>query len=279
MVAQRWEPDMFVQSRFSVSCAHPLWPGLCCQGVHFQLQDYRDPLYYDYRIAMPMTIQRAVPRRKAEFLAGRLAARQACQSAGVSGAMDIRIGPLRAPVWPQGLVGSISHCYPSIGLGIALAVAGPAQRGLLGVDAELIPDRRYSDMIAESALNTRERAYLGTLSNLEYGVYTTLVFSAKESIFKAYAPVTQAYFEFDAAEVMMLDDTRMLFRLTQPLAPDLPSGLEIVVRWMLLTPDVVLTAVVAHHPAVSVADGSVPSQTTREELATGYPAAALRMKP
>lgn len=71
-----------------------------------------------------------VPKRRLEYLAGRLAARAALQSVGADepavGSDDGK------PVWPQGYCGSISH---SVGLAVALAASCRDWRAL-GIDIE-----------------------------------------------------------------------------------------------------------------------------------------------
>ena len=54
-------------------------------------------------------VARAVPARRAEFAAGRRAAHRAMERLGVPAA-PVAMGSDRAPVWPPGVIGSISHC-------------------------------------------------------------------------------------------------------------------------------------------------------------------------
>jgi 4'-phosphopantetheinyl transferase EntD len=70
------------------------------------------------------------PRRRADFLAGRLAARAALQQLGAPSLAVGRRGT--APVWPAGYCGSISH---SAGRAVAIAAAAPPWRAL-GVDVQ-----------------------------------------------------------------------------------------------------------------------------------------------
>lgn len=257
---------MFVQSQFAVPCQHPLLPKFECVGLHFLLREYRDPLYAEWQMAMPLTIQRAVPKRKAEFLAGRLAARWACQQAGCLVTADIRIGDMRAPVWPAGWSGSISHCFPAPGQGVALATAIPLSSGMnqvsvcTGIDAELVPDQHHVQMLAESALNSAERTLVASTTGIESAVLTTLLFSAKESLFKALASQVGHYFDFDAMAWLGFDRDWLRFRATQPLGLCVKAGDEFLVHWQLLTPDLVMTAaVVPVSLAVSAFDGLTPS--------------------
>lgn len=258
MVGQRWEPrtgmkecGLFIQSRFAVCCQHPLFPQFECIGAHFQLQEYRDPLYAEWQMSMPLAIQRAVPKRKAEFLAGRLAARWACDAAGYPEPAEIRIGDLRAPVWPAGWRGSITHCFPAPGQGVALAMAFPAipngsESSIhAGIDAELVMDPHYVRMLAESALTSSERALVLASRDMDADVLVTLLFSAKESLFKALAPVVGHYFDFSAMQWLGFDQAWLRFRATQPLGRQVVrADDEFWVHWQLLTPELVMTAAV-----------------------------------
>ena len=129
----------------------------------------------------------AVPARLREFAAGRSAARLALALIGIA-PMTIPKGADRAPIWPAGVVGSITHS------GVAcLAVVMPATncRGLgidLEVDIPLEPD------LWEIVLRPEELAGMT-------GVQAKLVFCAKEAAFKAQYAVSGALFGFDAMRV------------------------------------------------------------------------------
>ncbi|MDJ0639968.1 MAG: 4'-phosphopantetheinyl transferase superfamily protein [Paracoccaceae bacterium] len=155
-------------------------------------------------------IAKAIDKRKTEFAAGRRAARRALEPFG-HGAATIPRGDNRAPVWPDGLVGSISH---DAGVAIA-AVAHTAAVTHLGLDlaeAAPFPERLRSQILltpAETALN---------------GLEARAVFSAKESVFKALHPDVQAFFGFAAVEVIPdLGNGRFRATLRDPLG-DFPEG-------------------------------------------------------
>src|SRR5450830_253804 len=78
------------------------------------------------------SIAGAVPARIAEFAAGRHCAHQALQAFGVAADVPLLRGPRREPLWPAGLVGSITHTA-----GYCAAVVAPASACAgLGIDAE-----------------------------------------------------------------------------------------------------------------------------------------------
>jgi 4'-phosphopantetheinyl transferase EntD len=107
------------------------------------------------------------PSRRREFAAGRLAARTALQRLGLPPAA-IPAGADRAPVWPEGIAGSITHAG-----GIALAAAGRAGPvKVLGIDMERC-----------GTVNNAMAALILTAGD-DPDYDPTLLFSIKESVFK-----------------------------------------------------------------------------------------------
>jgi 4'-phosphopantetheinyl transferase EntD len=154
------------------------------------------------------TIARAVPKRVAEFTAGRIAARRALSQAGVT-AGALERGPGGAVVWPMGATGSISHGGGMVAA-LAVAQAGTAEDiATLGVDLEPLSDRAEGlvDTIATPDEAKRAREWEGGLLR---------VFSAKEAAFKALYPRVGAYFGFHALEVT-LAKRGFVARLVRPL--------------------------------------------------------------
>ena len=133
----------------------------------------------------------AVAPRKREFRAGRVAARRAMASLGVPPSA-VGCATDRSPVWPNGVVGSISH---SDTVCIA-AIARQSDIASMGVDvetdAELAPD--LLDLVCTGP----ELAWLVTQPQELRRRLGTLVFSAKESVYKCQYPLTGAVIDFDA---------------------------------------------------------------------------------
>jgi 4'-phosphopantetheinyl transferase EntD len=132
----------------------------------------------------------AVPSRRAEFAAGRAAARLALAAIGQP-ATALPSGPQRQPLWPAGIAGSIAHAA-----GFAIAVA---RRGApLGVDIE--EDAPISPDLWPLICQPDE---LAALPLGDRGTYVRHVFSAKEAIYKAQFPMTGAVIGFDAVELRL----------------------------------------------------------------------------
>jgi enterobactin synthetase component D len=116
----------------------------------------------------------AVAKRRSEFLAGRLCAALALRAAGLPQEVP-RKG--RAPLWPEGIVGAISHSDSR-----AIAVISRLHSGL-GVDCEEIMPLARAEALHQEILTAEELALRPAA--LPFATFVTLVFSAKEALYKA----------------------------------------------------------------------------------------------
>lgn len=146
----------------------------------------RDPTQnYPLVGAEQAAVAKAIAKRKTEFSAGRDAARDALGQLGLS-TVEIPVGKRRAPVWPEGICGSITH---SDALCIA-AVARQSDFGSIGIDAEHdtpLKDDLRSAILHESELHVS-------------GAKAIELFSMKEALFKALFPLCDELFGFHAAK-------------------------------------------------------------------------------
>ncbi|EAP7621680.1 4'-phosphopantetheinyl transferase superfamily protein [Salmonella enterica subsp. houtenae] len=189
--------------------------------VAFDSSCYRDTLFTQLSIPFPDILKSAVTKRRAEYLAGRYAASQLLQEAGCNDA--VTMGADRAPVWPVGWWGSISHTEKW-----AIAILGPHRFNTrLGIDIEMLrPDVMLE--IANTFTIASERNVLAT-NHLPYETALLIAFSAKESLFKALYPQAQNFFGFEAAKLCELRPypNRFTLELTRQLAPDLHASYRI----------------------------------------------------
>lgn len=136
-------------------------------------------------------VANAVSKRRAEFFAGRACARRALSVFGVP---EVSIGQLngRGPRWPDGFVGSITHCDGYR----AAAVARAEEILTIGIDAE--PDERLPESVLDLVASPAEQRALTHLraTNAE-AHWDRLLFSAKESVFKAWSPMTGEWLGFE----------------------------------------------------------------------------------
>ena len=237
---------MFISSRF----IHVMpTNSLTLQGVCFSKTHYCNDLFLQHQVDMPSAIYHAIPKRKAEFLAGRLAARTACIShCSLSSNTQIAIGPLRAPQWPAGINGSITHCYLPSGAGIALAACGPCNK-LIGIDAEVIFSSQLVAETAEQFVDETERALIQSAQiTVDYHVAMTAVFSAKESFFKAVAPVLGFYFDFDAIKLIKIEEQQLSFEIVDFLSEPFHAGIAIDIDFMVIDNAFVITSLCMNRP-------------------------------
>ncbi len=137
---------------------------------------------------------RMLPARRAEFLTGRRALRQALAAAGIDcGA--IPVGACRAPVLPRGVAASLSHTG-----GLCVAVASQGARSI-GVDIE--GARPLQDDLWPDILTPGERARLAEMPANRRGIVAMQVFTCKEALYKAQFPLTGQLIGFDAVDIAL----------------------------------------------------------------------------
>ena len=140
-------------------------------------------------------IAKAVEKRRREFTTARACARAALARIGVPPA-PIVPGPRGAPRWPSGVVGSITHCEGYR----ACAVARDRDIVTIGLDAE--PHDRLPDGVLEAVTSTAERIRLAELTAAQPALYwDRILFCVKESVYKAWFPLTGRWLGFEDAAV------------------------------------------------------------------------------
>jgi 4'-phosphopantetheinyl transferase EntD len=153
--------------------------------------DIEADLYPEERPA----VDRAVDKRRREFVTTRALARTALAGLGLPSA-PIPRGEAGAPGWPDGVVGSLTHCAGYR----AAAVARRDDVRTVGIDAE--PNEPVPDGVLETVADDGERAAVAALAAGAPDVaWDRLLFSAKESVYKAWYPLTGRWLDFLAAEV------------------------------------------------------------------------------
>jgi enterobactin synthetase component D len=133
------------------------------------------------------------PKRIGEFAAGRRCAARALREAGAHD-VTVGVGTAREPLWPAGFIGSITHSASRA----CAAVAAASRLRSIGVDFEPIFDDDAMREVAPAAVTERERTLGAALSVTERA---TIVFSAKESLYKCLYPLARVFFDFTDAEV------------------------------------------------------------------------------
>jgi 4'-phosphopantetheinyl transferase EntD len=140
----------------------------------------------------------AVEKRRREFAAGRLCARRAMAELGVHD-FALRVGADRQPLWPDSLVGSITHTG-----GLCAAVVAPkTSLAAVGLDSEVVGSVA-PDLWPTICLPV-ELGWLESLPAAQRAAAVTLIFSAKEAFYKCQYPVTAEWLNFDDLQVEPLE--------------------------------------------------------------------------
>lgn len=188
------------QEPFLLQCS--VWrtykPDLIIAGALFSAEHFTQNLFEEYAIAQSINLDQAVIKRKAEHLAGRYCAKQALEQHFEENQVicDIPSGKHREPIWPASVLGSITHTNT-----YALCAIGDSKDFLgIGIDMEEILEINLAKELAEQIHNKQELKLL-TINNFPSNFATTLLFSAKESIFKALYNNVSEYFGFEVARL------------------------------------------------------------------------------
>lgn len=166
----------------------------------FEEGQYTDELYERLGIHFHENLNASVSKRKAEFLAGRFCAIKSLAAFGIKNDTQIDVGEKRCPVWPKGVGGSISHSSRN-----AIAATFKSSKlSSIGIDIEKLITNEVRNKIQNKILYYNEPDILNINVGKEPLLFT-LIFSLKESFFKAAFPLVQEYFDFDAIEVTKVD--------------------------------------------------------------------------
>ena len=143
-----------------------------------------------------LDIRRAREKRRLEFATGRGCARAALRQLGIAD-FPVRVGTRRQPVWPSGIVGSITHCQGFC----AVAVVYRGSVVGLGIDAEL--HGPLSEDVVTAICTPPETEWLSTFSDDPAGSWSKIIFSAKESIYKCLFPILGVELDFQDVSIQI----------------------------------------------------------------------------
>jgi 4'-phosphopantetheinyl transferase EntD len=138
-------------------------------------------------------LDRALPARRAEFAAGRSCAHRALELLGAP-VLPVLRGIGREPLWPAGIVGSITHCDGYC----AAAVARRGDIAGIGIDAE--PNETLPGGILDLIASEEEIGLLPGIGSAQVS-WDRLFFCVKESVYKAWYPVMKYWLGFEEAFV------------------------------------------------------------------------------
>lgn len=189
----------------------------CCHCT-FDKNHFADTDYISAQVVMPDLLKTAINKRKAEYLAGRICAREALKKFNYHGYPSSQED--KSPLWPLTVCGSISHSQH-----VAAAIVSQTRIWQsVGLDIELILDNQRSAKLLSTITNTNERQLAGD----DLSLFTTLAFSIKESLFKALYPLTHKRFYFEHAEIICWSRSgQVTLKLLIDLSNEWPIGSEI----------------------------------------------------
>jgi 4'-phosphopantetheinyl transferase EntD len=163
-------------------------------------------------------LEHSVEKRRNEYVTARACARAALAALGLPPS-PILNGERGEPLWPEGVVGSITHCAGYR----ACALARAGELAAVGIDAE--PDQPLPEGVLPRVARTEELPRLVELARAEPAVsWDRLLFSAKEAVYKVWFPLAGCWLGFEDA-VVAIDPHERTFqaRLLKPW-PDRGAG-------------------------------------------------------
>ena len=180
-------------------------------------------------------------RRRDEFAAARACARRALGGLGLPPGPVLRDAS-RAPLWPRGVVGSLTHCagYRAAAVAWSTGTAGDgtadpagiatsAGVATIGIDAE--PHEALPDGVLGLVASAGERDGLDRLRRDDPSVcWDRLLFCAKEAVYKAWFPLARRWLGFADAVVGIHPDGRFSARLGLAPGAGLPARFD--GRWL-----------------------------------------------
>ena len=145
---------------------------------------------YDGELAL---VRNAIPERQREFSRGRFCAHEAIRRLGET-VSPILAETSRKPIWPSGLLGSITHCK-----GYTAAVVGrTSDYEGIGIDVE--ENLPLPEGVWEVITTADERWHyendMNGLANRSQVAWDRLWFCAKESVYKAWSCLTDQWLDF-----------------------------------------------------------------------------------
>jgi len=198
--------------------------------IEFNWQEYEDEFFSTRGIPLSPDLREEVPKKKAHFLGGRYCAHKALS---MMKGDDQPPSPLAkdqegAPLWPPGVVGSITHTENFMG---AVVADQNTLKGI-GIDTEKILGPQSLNMVESLVATDKEKRMSFSHDPFEY---FTLIYSAKESIFKCLHPIIKVHFEFYDVNIDHVDFEKGTFHFTllKTLSEEFKEGMSYQGRFSL----------------------------------------------
>jgi len=199
--------------------------GYC--SCEYNVDLFIDSAFIKYKIPFSSSLICSAPKRKMDFLAGRYCAMDVLS--GMYGQkIEIGVNADRSPLWPVDIVGSISHSGKN-----AVAVCAKKNKYLgIGIDCEKLMNLELVYNLRKHILNDSElKVYDSSLMSFEH--FVTLVFSAKESLFKSLYPIENMFMEFYDSRILNINGELLILCLNSDMGKNFKKNMTFEVNYKL----------------------------------------------
>ncbi|NUF99952.1 4'-phosphopantetheinyl transferase family protein [Acinetobacter oleivorans] len=199
-------PEKISKSIYEISSPIFLTSQLFCYGLDLSQTTH---LHIDQRLDHPLKIAQARVERKNEYLCGRVLAQAVLNHHfGLDQPITSMHEPL--PIWPSHVLGSISHSQNK------LIVALSSHAIYLGIDIEHWVTSEFARESAHLVLTSSEFDLWKNKAAefFDFARYVSLIFSIKESLYKAVYPTAKQYIDFLEASIVDINFENQTLTLT-----------------------------------------------------------------
>jgi 4'-phosphopantetheinyl transferase EntD len=190
-------------------------------------------------------IRRAIESRRREFVTARACAREALTNLGLP-LQSIPADPQGIPVWPEGIVGSITHCA-----GYRAAAVGRTQDlAALAIDAE--PNRQLRHRVLSVIASPSEIRWVRQcLRESPHICWDRLLFCIKEAVYKVWFLLTGKRLGFQDVKIEIDQASQEFSASLEAFGSTIDGATQLIVpgRW-LVADGLIATAIALSQPAL-----------------------------
>ncbi|USP38757.1 4'-phosphopantetheinyl transferase superfamily protein [Acinetobacter sp. XS-4] len=214
-------PEQISKSIYEISSPIFLTSELFCYGLDLSQTTH---LHIDQRLDHPLKIAQARVERKNEYLCGRVLAQAVLNHHfGLDQPITSMYEPL--PIWPSHVLGSISHSQNN------LIVALSCHAVYLGIDIEHWVTSEFAQDSAHLVLTLSEFDLWKNKAAefFDFARYVSLIFSIKESLYKAVYPTAKQYIDFLEASIVDINFENQ--KLTLTFLPEIQQRYQLLEQY------------------------------------------------
>jgi len=214
-------PEQISKSIYEISSPIFLTSELLCYGLDLSQTTH---LHIDQRLEHPLKIAQARVERKNEYLCGRVLAQAVLNHHfGLDQPITSMHEPL--PIWPTHVLGSVSHSQNK------LIVALSKNANYLGIDIEHWVTSEFAQESAHLVLTQSEFDLWKSKAAefFDFARYVSLIFSIKESLYKAVYPTAKQYIDFLEASIVDINFENQT--LTLSFLPEIQQRYQLLERY------------------------------------------------